>query len=310
MFNLKFNRLIPLSKYNKKSWISWFHKTLGINNQPNSNEIQTNCPQCGYENFFFNTKKEVGICHKAKCHWRPTADELIEYIGFAPDEWGIFEIEEEDSQEVEISIPDEPLLEMVDGQCMTSWPEAVEYLSKRGVTWQDILRFDIRCDTDRIYVPIKYEGKLVNYNSRSLTNIGKKYLYAPGVSTSKYIFGWDECKLWDFLTLVENTFVSIWLRNSLNCSTVFGSSLSEDQANLILNSKIKTVVLFWDENTEKKCAKACELLASKGIQACYIHPMKGQPDDYSIEFITNAVKNAHLAAKKGIVIYNPWEDSK
>lgn len=143
----------------------------------------------------------------------------------------------------------------------------------------------------------------MNYVGRlkpSRSDTGKlRYKYAPGVKTNNYIFGWDECTLWPELTLVENTFNSIWLRNHINCSTNFGSHLSDRQIELIASSKaIKTVLLLWDEGAEISAQKAVKRLRNAGIASCLAR-IKGQPDNHSLETLVELATLGHKAAKVG-----------
>ncbi|MCI0561391.1 MAG: hypothetical protein MN733_23135, partial [Nitrososphaera sp.] len=144
------------------------------------------------------------------------------------------------------------------------------------------------------------EGKLVNFNSRVLPSCEdsafKKYLYFPGAKTSHYILGWAECRNWDTLTLVENTFVSLVFRNLLNCSTTFGSSISDIQLDMIATSKVKTVCLLWDEGANAQ--KYVKRLGKRGINAaCW--KILGQPDNYALSHVQKWQAKVLEAARLG-----------
>jgi hypothetical protein len=184
----------------------------------------------------------------------------------------------------------------------TNWTMAVKALGKRGIGPDTILKWDIRYNPheDRIYVPIYEEGKLVNWVSRKrwdsvIHSNEKRYLYAPGRSTTKYFLGWGEAKTWQRLTLVENTFNAIWLRDRLQCSTNFGSHLSKDQVAKIVKSQIKSVVLIWDEGADARAEKAVRALHRQGVRAAYIQ-IHGQPDDHRIDFLEKWCDTAHELA--------------
>ena len=237
--------------YSKKATIEWFHRTLGVDNQPQPDEIQTACPECSGEKLFFNVRKQVGICHRASCGYTPSIHDLIALVGFGPSQEGEWERDEEEKPTVEVELPGYPVLTMMVNQLMTTNETALDYLRSRGIDDQVILNWGLTSDGERVYVPIYDCGRLVNYNSRVLPGyLGRKYLYCAGVKTSHYILGWEECYDWDTLTLVENTFVSLAYRNQLHCSTTFGSNVSDVQADLIADSSIKSVALLWDENAE------------------------------------------------------------
>jgi hypothetical protein len=183
---------------------------------------------------------------------------------------------------------------------MTNSVPALDYLRKRGLSDEIILNWGLTFDGQRIYVPIYKGGELVSYNSRDLTGTAKKkYLIASGTKTSQFILGWEECKLWHRMALVENTFVSLWLRRELWCTTVFGSNLSDEQVDMIANSNVKQVAILWDENTEKGSARAISKLHELGVQAAYWR-IRGQPDDYDKATTLDRARRVYDAAAAGI----------
>ena len=83
--------------------------------------------------------------------------------------------------------------------------------------------------------------------------------------------------MWDKLVLVENTFVSMWLRD-LNCTTNFGSHLSDVHVDKLVRSKVKHVTFLWDEGANAQ--KAQRKLKEAGVPSTVIF-IKGQPDDHT-----------------------------
>lgn len=276
--------------YTPKAIRDWFHRSLGINGTPSASEIQTYCPECGGDVFYFNVKKQVGICHKASCDFRPTLTKLIELVGFAPDESGYFD-QAEEAKHVTVELPGWPIAQLHMNQLMTTNQTALDYLRGRFIPDEVIVNWELTATEDRIYVPIYDEqGALVNYNSRLLPGFpGRKYLYCTGAKTGKYLLGWAESRLWDQLVLVENTFVSLRYRGQHQCSTTFGSNISDTQAQLIAESNVRRVAILWDEGAEKKAHKAVAKLRAKGVKAAY-WKIKGQPDDHPDEFVNQAVE--------------------
>jgi hypothetical protein len=294
--------------------LAWFHRAKWGVNAFENREIHTNCPKCGYVNFFFNVDKLVGHCHKAQCEYHlnsPILEDLEELAGFGPDQFGGYRVgvdEPNPTQNVpEVTLPGVPVVYPEDGILMTRFRDVIEYLYNRRLEISDIARFNLHWDGTRVYVPI-YDGeKLVNYVGRDLSGQEhKKYLYCHGAKTSDYLFGWDECKNWNRLTLVENTFVSISFRNEINCTTNFGSHLSDRQITLISQSKVQTVAILWDENTQRAARKAVKKLGDHGKRACYAI-IPGQPDDHSPKLIHQIANDCHEAALEGRGYIDPWE---
>jgi hypothetical protein len=297
----------------KSSIIEWFHRAKFGVNDITGDELQTFCPKCGYVNFYFNLKKLAGFCHKARCEYHynpPTLEDLEELAGFGPDSFGYrIGVDEQNPPRnfPTIELPGELVVQSVDGELQTKFPEVMDYLHKRHLDTHDITRFGLTYDGVRVYVPVYQGENLINYVGRDLTGKEKrKYLYSPGAKTSEWIFGWDECKDWERLTLVENTFVSISFRNRIQCSTNFGSSLSDAQVTLIHKSHIKTVAILWDENTHRAANKAVRKLENHGVRACYAL-IPGQPDDHDRQRIVEIALKCHDWAKEGGKKFiDPW----
>ena len=290
-------------RYTRDEVIEWFQRTFGIDRIV-GNEIQTKCPVCDYTQFYFHVGKQVGLCHKAKCNFRPTIHTLISRAGFGPTNSGIlFGQEPQPTPDLQPCVlPGTQIAYAIGSDFYTDYQEAYDYLIERGIGVKEIIRWGLHCDGIRIYIPIRDKsGTLVNYNSRVIGNPEgdiRKYLYAKGRKTSEYIFGWAESRNWPRVALVENTFVSIANR-SLHCTTVFGSNLSNKQAEMIANSKIESVAFLWDEGAYKKCFEGIKKLKLAGVRAACYHPMKGQPDDYPTEVIVQMIDGVHNAALKG-----------
>lgn len=286
--------------YTQKSVRDWCHRTMGIDAYNKSNgEVRAECPRCGGTSFYFNVKKLLGFCHSASCQWSVSLDDLIKHYGFGPNQGGV--AVQEPEAPVHVGIPGIPVLFYQNGQLWCSYEEAYRYLAGRGLADQTILNWGITCDGRRVYVPIRDEaGKLVNFNSRVLPSCEnsafKKYLYFPGAKTSHYILGWAECKHWNTLTLVENTFVSLAYRSIFNCSTTFGSSISEEQIEMIATSKIKTVCLLWDEGANAE--KYVKRLGKAGVNAaCW--RILGQPDHYPLATVRAWQSHVLESARRG-----------
>lgn len=290
------------TQYSKQALIDWFHRTSGVNSQPNPDEVNTTCPLCGSDKLYFNVRKQVGVCHSAGCEWHDKVflDDLIEVFGFSPSQHGEWEDAPEIAQK-EVVLPGYPVLIRAAGRELMTYSEpALKYLRGRGIDDQVTLNWGLTCDGERIFVPIRdVDNNLRNYNSRLLPGYeGKKYLYCVGAKTSHYILGWGECRDWEDLALVENTFVSLAYRGQMHCSTTFGSSVSDVQADLIAESGIRRVAILWDENAEAGADRALKKFDERGIRAAY-WKIKGQPDDYPLDWVAEKCAEIKQAADSG-----------
>ena len=256
-------------------------------------ELSFPCPICDHDSCYFNIKKQLGYCHRASCHTTFTFDSLVDLIGYGPELAGYIPMMDKKEKPVTPVVLPKGAVPIINGT-------EVEALALRGVTYEMIQKFNIHTNKTHIIVPIYEEGNLVQYNSRRVNKdvrIGlwfsalgdgvKRYTYAQGHPITNYFLGWEECRLWERIVLVENTFVSMRLRY-LNCTTNFGSYLSDTHINKIIHSNIKHVTFLWDENTEISSQKAQRKLKAFGIPSQVIH-IKGQPDEYSNDVINDLI---------------------
>jgi len=265
------------------------------------NELKFPCPNCGRSNFYFNVAKQVGKCHHAKCSKVTFLSDITQLLGTTPETAGYIPILDntEKSYIAPCHIKGKPWL-IIGDELRDQW--AVDTLINRGLTEKDITRFAIQATDHWIYVPVYEHGKLENYIGRRIDRrldpiegfasekLGRRYDYYKGVSIHNFIFGWDQARNWTQITLVENIFNSIWLRDKIHSSTAFGSYISQIQINKIIQSKIIHVTLLWDEGAERSAQKATISLQNAGIEARYIK-IKGQPDNYTLEEIIKICQN-------------------
>ena len=265
------------------------------------------CPKCGHENFYFNVQKRLGYCHRAKCHNRPKLSDLIDIVGYRPgpsEASGLFFRPEKKTKQIKVELPSDAIPVKED-------LEARDALQLRGISGDSAARYQIHSTQHYIIVPVFHYRKLVNLVQRRIQrgsdNIWdvphkQRYLYLKGVSTSKYLFNYP-FESNRHLTLVENSFNTIWLNDTVNLpwahitSTNFGSHLSDAQIELIIKSDVETVFFLWDQGAI--ATDAITKLKKAGIRAGSFFLKKGQPDDYTKSEIIRIIDEAHLALGQG-----------
>jgi hypothetical protein len=162
------------------------------------------------------------------------------------------------------------------------------------------MHFGLRASENRIYIPVIENGVLVNYVGRVkwwINSTAPRYQYAENVTTTNYLFSWDVFRTREQLTLVENTFNALWLREH-GVTTNFGSHLSTTQAEKIAYSRVRRVLILWDEGAEPKAAKAVTLLRGYGVSAAYVR-VEGQPDGHRLECLTSILRGGFEALEGG-----------
>jgi hypothetical protein len=276
---------------------NWLLENFSVNTI-RGNEVGFPCPECLHKSFSFNVKKEIGHCFRVSCLFSPTIETLVDQVG-SPVELSGYLPQLDDRVEKEhsrVSLP-------VDAYSIVSLNDtwAMQALRYRNITPDKIAIFNIHASREWIYVPVYEEGVLVQYVGRSIDRErdasegfranahARRYDYFSGVPISNYLLGWGECKLWDSLTLVENTFNAIWLRYDLHCTTNFGSHLSKRQVDKIKRSKVKQVNIMFDYGAELRAEQAERRLTDAGVNVKVIHLPHGQPDDYELEYLRERV---------------------
>jgi hypothetical protein len=269
-----------MNDYSEHDIAQWILGAFAVQRKHGS-ELQFECPVCGHPQFYFNTKKVVGYCHRASCRETIGFEDMIDRVGHGPGMSGY-------SPKIQAERPAAPVVLPETAVPIGQFDLAVDALSFRGVGWDHIQQFQIHQDDERLYVPVYEGGELVQYNSRKVDKTKdpfdwwkagpKPYKYASGHPITHYFLGWDECKLWSDIVLVENTFVSMWLRD-LHATATFGSHLSDTHIDKILHSSVKHVTFLWDEGTAFAAQKAQRKLKALGVPSNII-PIHGQPDDH------------------------------
>lgn len=284
--------------------LRWLNKHFEVKEYKNSEALLV-CPSCFKPKLYFNVNKKVGHCHWDRCKYHINGVKLITLIQLAgdrPDTLPVWADEEPPPVVQEVSLPEDsiPVVAMKDGKYFTFHMDALAALSKRGITPEAVHRFDIHIDNNRVYIPIYQSGVLRQYVGRAHWWLPKqseiRYKYASGISIKKFLFNYDAVKRWDRVTLVENTFNGIWLRD-LKFTSNFGSDLSAEQIQLLSRSNVKSVALLWDEGAEVAAEKSVNRLTKHGIPASF-GVIRRQPDDHPIEWLEQASHELHATDKQ------------
>lgn len=265
------------------------------------------CPKCGHPAFYFNAKKQVGFCHSARCNWSPNRAQLDRILLQKGRRLFIPSPHQEDPPPVDLSPlawPDDvvPLIEddRLTPHCELC-DEAIQRIEidrrvPRSVQWIHALR----ASENRIYIPVYNVTEVVAYVGRAkwwIPQDTRRYMYPEGVSIQDFIFDWSIFQSKEAITFVENTFNALWLR-PYNVTTNFGSHLGAKQLDLIRRSRVRQIVLLWDEGAELRAEEAVRKLRGIGVKALFVR-LEGQPDQHTEECIASLVKAGHGALKQG-----------
>ncbi len=145
---------------------------------------------------------------------------------------------------------------------------ALSYLYKRGITDEDILKYDIGyCDSglysNRIIIPsYDSDGKLNFFVGRDFYNGKMKYRNS---TTSKDIIGFDLFINWDEpIILCEGVFDAMAFKR--NAIPLFGKTLMNQLKKKIIESRVKTIYLGLDGDATTDAVKLSDEFISNGIE--------------------------------------------
>ena len=157
---------------------------------------------------------------------------------------------------------------------------ALSYLYKRGITDDDILKYDIGyCDSglysNRIIIPsYDSDGQLNFFVGRDFYNSKLKYRNSP---TSKDIIGFDLFINWDEpIILCEGVFDAMAFKR--NAVPLFGKTVMKSLQKKIIDFGVKTIYLALDEDAISDAVKISENFINNGIE---VRMMKFEEKDPS-----------------------------
>jgi DNA primase len=194
-----------------------------------------------------------------------------------------------------LSLPDE-FIPLWKQSKLSEYGIAMSYLKSRGVTMDDILRYNIgyceRGDYEkRILIPSYDKGGDVNFfAARAFYDSAYKYMLSPW---PKDIIGFELFINWNEpVTLVEGTFDAIAVRN--NAIPLFGTTMSDKLKERIVLSGMGrvNVVLDSDEPGTKGAIKIYEFLQGYDIDVHLIRLGDKDPSVLGFESVTKIINES------------------
>lgn len=162
---------------------------------------------------------------------------------------------------------------------------ALNYLHKRGITSEDILKYNIGyCDeglySNRIIVPsYDSEGQLNFFVGRDFYNSPMKY---KNSTTSKDIVGFELFINWDEpIILCEGVFDAMAFRR--NAIPLFGKTIMNTLKKKIIEYKVKTIYLSLDNDAIKESIEISEYFINNGIDVKMMQFTEKDPSETGFE---------------------------
>jgi len=162
---------------------------------------------------------------------------------------------------------------------------ALNYLNKRGITSEDIMKYNIGyCDegiySNRIIIPSYDEdGQLNFFVGRDFYNSTMKYKNSP---TSKNIIGFELFINWDEpIILCEGVFDAMAFKR--NAIPLFGKTIMNSLKKKIIEYGVQTIYLSLDNDAIKESIEISEYFINNGIEVKMIEFNEKDPSETGFE---------------------------
>ena len=226
-------------------------------------------------------------------------DELVELVG----ENKFYKVKDEDKKNI-VKLPDDfkPLWNGNDGIVKR---HALTYLYKRGITDEDIIKYNIGyCDSglysNRIIVP-SYDsnGRLNFFVGRDFYSGKMKYKNSP---TSKDIIGFDIFINWDEpIILCEGVFDAMAFKR--NAIPLFGKTVPKSLQKKIIEFGVKTLYLALDNDAMSDTIKITEMFLSEGIDVKIMVLKDKDPSELGFEKLLKSIQTTSTTKFSDLMKY-------
>ena len=227
----------------------------------------------------FQLLKKVGA---SKEHF----DELSEYVDDVPRY-----NKSKDTEKESVELPKE-FKPLWNGGDSIVKRHALSYLYKRGITDNDILRYNIGyCDnglySNRIIIPSYNSDSSLNFFvGRDFYDSKLKYRNSP---TSKDIIGFDLFINWDEpIILCEGVFDAMSFKR--NAIPLFGKTVMSQLHKKIIESKVKLIYLSLDSDAIDDSITITENFINNGIEVRMMKLEEKDPNDIGFEKLLYLIK--------------------
>jgi DNA primase len=170
---------------------------------------------------------------------------------------------------------------------------AIKFLRKRGITLEDITKYNIGFCNDgpykeRIIVPSYDENGLVNYFiARSYKDGATKYKNPP--VDAKSAIGWELYINWDApIILVEGVFDALTIKR--NVIPLFGKIIHEKLMKKLVRSSVNRIYIALDPDAIKNAFKYCEKLMSYGKEVYLVELDGKDANEIGFERFLNTIE--------------------
>jgi DNA primase len=288
---------------NSRLVLGLLHTAIGRSKPSTKGNHAFHCPFCKHHKPKLEVDPKSGVWHCWVCNEKgrtPTsllrkahanADAIREMRSYFPD--GKTSIDEKTYAKVELPKEYKPFLAASNA---LTYRQAKAYITRRGITEQDILKYNIGyCETGKyansIIIPSYDRNGQINYFiSRSFEkDPGRKY-NAPSCNKNELI-GLEYYINWKVpVILCEGIFDAIALKR--NAIPLFGKTIPKSLMLKLVESEVKTVYLALDNDALKEGINYSQQLINLGKDVYLIELQGKDPSEIGFEDMTKYLHTA------------------
>lgn len=175
-----------------------------------------------------------------------------------------------------------------DPAILEPWKKIHPYLTEmRGVPAQNIIDLTVGWDerTNRIVIPHFFNGDLLGWQSRRLNDADgtPKYKATPDMPKDSTLYNWRQSE--EPLVIVESPMTVVRHNHLARLSATFGASVTNNQMDLMVRSRTKRLILWFDNDEAGWNATdhVADYLKSRCTVYVVENPYAGDPGDLDAE---------------------------
>ena len=295
-----------LSHHEKQQVITILDEVLGPGTSMKNDEQAHFCPFCHHhkKKLQVNIKTQYWHCWVCDAKGRKIQRLLKRLHVDSRKQKKLFEIYGDDyvvynkdtvDERVELRLPSEfkSLLKVPTGKVKPVYRKALKYAEERGITNEDITRYNIGyCDTgmysNRIIIPSYDLDNRLNYFIARSIHSEEKFKYKnPPVSKNVIMFenqiNWNEP-----ITLVEGAFDAIAVKR--NVIPILGKFIPTKLNNAIFKNEVKSINILLDEDAQQQALRYTMQFSNQGISTKNIIPTDKDASEMGFSKINSKLK--------------------
>jgi len=306
-----------LSHHEKQEVVNILNDVLGVGTSMKNDEQAHFCPFCHHhkKKLQVNIKTQYWHCWVCDAKGRKIQrllkrlhvdsrrlKKLFEIYG---DDYIVYSKDTEE-ENVELRLPSEfkSLLKVPTGKVKPVYKKALKYVEERGITKEDITRYNIGyCDTgmysNRIIIPSYDLDNRLNYFIARSIHSEEKFKYKnPPVSKNVIMFenqiNWNEP-----ITLVEGVFDAMAVKR--NSIPILGKFIPTKLNEAIFKNGVKSINILLDEDAQQQALHYTMQFSNQGITTKNIKPTDKDASDMGFTEVNNKLKESKKTGFSDII---------